>query len=110
MPCPLHNELLYLCEYIAGKFVFHCWEFFSVGHRHCFPVLIPLSLPTLLSTIKCLSSAVFFGTAAFLALFNSSCIRGVAYLKLGVVEELFKYFFTNSRTATEGLLFGSSVV
>ena len=62
------------------------------GRSHCIPVLTPQSLSTLLSTINCLSSAVFFGTAAFLALFNSSCVRGVAYLELGVVEELFKYY------------------
>ena len=73
-------------------------------------MLTPLSLSTLLSTINCLSSAVFFEMAAFIAMFNSSCVQGVAYLELGVVEELFKYFFSNSRTAAEGLLFGSSVV
>ena len=50
--------------------------------------------------------------AAFLALFssNSSCIQGVAYLELGVVEELFTYFFSNFRMAAKGMLFGSSVV
>ena len=99
MLCPLHNELfiyMYFYEYSAGEFVFCCWEFFF--HRsHCIPVLTPPSLSTLLSTINCLSSAaVFFRMTALLVLFNLSCVRGVAYLELGMVEELFKYFFSNS--------------
>ena len=64
-------------------------------------MLTPLSLSILLSTNNCLSFAVFFETAPFLALFNSSCVRGVVYLELGVVEELFKYFFSNSQMAAE---------
>ena len=64
---------------------------------HCFPVLTPLSESESFHTFKHL------GTAAFFALFNSysSCVREVAYLELGVVEELFKYFFSNSQTAAE---------
>ena len=102
MPCPpLHNELfICLCEYSAGEFVFSCWEF-VFRRSHCFPVLTPLSLSTLLSTINCLSFVVFFGMAAFLTLLYLSCVRGVVYLELGVVEELFKYFFSNSRMAAE---------
>ena len=74
---------------------------FFFRRSHCFPVLTPPSLSTLLGTINCLSSVVFFGTAAFLALLYLSYVRGVAYLELGVVEELFKYFFSNSRMAAE---------
>ena len=87
MPCPPLLEL-FICLCGTGEFVFSCWEFCFSCRSHCFPVLTPPSLSTLLSTINCLSSVVFYGMAAFLALLYLSCVKGVAYLELGVVGEL----------------------